>query len=324
MTSLVLASLAANVSAPTDETGAPQWVHLVPNGTMMGRDGRSFILSNPAGLIEDFEARRLDLVVDFEHQNDTPAARQRGAIPAAGWIKSLQSRGDGIWGRVEWTARAAQMIAAKEYRYLSPTILHDRDTFEIRRLQGASLVHGPNLVLTALNSQEAQMPPVAKQPAPADPATPPGLLQAIIAFFGLPADATEAQIMAAMQSVKAQMAAPPDPAKYMPVEAVQALMAERRFELVTASETRAQEKVDAAFSQGFIHGGMRDWALALCRSDEAAFDGFLVKSGPVFGALLKNIGAGQRSLPETRASDRSDIADAICSQLGLPIGSLHK
>ena len=43
------------------------------------------------------------------------------------------------------------MIAAKEYRYISPSILFDPKTREIMRLQGAGLVHRPNLHLTALN-----------------------------------------------------------------------------------------------------------------------------------------------------------------------------
>lgn len=107
-------------------------------------------------------------MVDFEHPNDTPAARLSGPVPAAAWIKALQARSDGIWGLVQcicsdhqnrrtarsdgirglvqWTARAADMIAAKECRYLSPVILHQPDTREIMCLKGASLVHNPNFL----------------------------------------------------------------------------------------------------------------------------------------------------------------------------------
>jgi len=165
------------------------------------------------------------------------------------------------------------MIAAKEYRFLSPVfpspgICHPRDTHEIMGLKGASLVHSPNFALTALNSQEAHMPPT---PMPSDdPAKLQGLMDAIITYFGLPADTTPDQVMTALKSVADKAA--PDPAKYMPVEAVQSMMADRRNELVSVAEGRAQQKVNAAFRQGYIHGGMRDWALSLCRSDEAAFD----------------------------------------------------
>jgi len=162
------------------ESGRTRRMHLVPCGAIAGRDGRSHALSDPAAVGKDFEARGLDRVIDFEHQNDTPAARLNGPVPAAGWIKALQVRADGLWGRVEWTARAAQMIAAKKYRFLSPVIFHHRDTRETMRLKGASLVHSPNLVLTALNSQEPQMSP---QPIPANvPARLQDLLRSIIAF----------------------------------------------------------------------------------------------------------------------------------------------
>jgi phage I-like protein len=299
-------------------------VHLLPNGFMQGRDGRSFDLADPNGLILAFQANAIDLPVDYEHQADNPEAKLKGPVPAAGWIKELQARDDGIWGRIEWTAMAAELIASKAYRFISPAILHHPKTREIMRLTGAGLVHRPNLHLPALNAQEAQMPPVPAKAAPSDQATLQGLLQTIISVFGLPANATADQVMAALKAVKDQMSAPPDPAKYMPVEAVQAMMADRHLELSTASEGRAQEKVNAAFRQGYIHGGMRDWALALCRSDEAAFDTFLQKSGPTFGGLLKNYGEGRSQPAPARTSLRSEAADSICAQPGLPMGALTK
>lgn len=134
-----------------------------------------------------------------------------------------------------------------------------------------------------------------------------------------------AQLVAALKALAAKLNAPPDPAQYMPVSAVTAMMAERQTELVSASEGRAQLKVDAAFRQGYIHGGMRDWALALCSSDGAAFDTVLAKTGPAFGGLLKNHGAVLSGTPPAaRSAHRSEVADAICAQLGLPMGSLSK
>jgi hypothetical protein len=67
---------------------------------------------------------------------------------------------------------------------------------------------------------------------------------------------------------------------------------------------------------------MKDWALALCRSDEASFDRFLASSTPAFSALLRPSHAS--GLPGPSRQDRagSELADAICSQLGLKPGSL--
>ncbi len=116
MQGLQTAKLERALNADAAAKGAPEWVHLLPNGFMQGRDGRSFDLADPQGLILAFQAMAVDLPVDYEHQVDTPEARLKGPVPAAGWIKELQARADGISGRVEWMATAAELITAKEYR----------------------------------------------------------------------------------------------------------------------------------------------------------------------------------------------------------------
>lgn len=105
MSGLATATLDRALPQDAAAKGAPEWVHLLPSGVMQGRDGRTYDLADPGGLILAFEANGIDLPVDYEHQNDKPEARLEGLVPAAGWIKALQSRADGIWGRVEWTQR---------------------------------------------------------------------------------------------------------------------------------------------------------------------------------------------------------------------------
>jgi phage I-like protein len=132
---------------------APEWVHLFPHGQMTGRDGRKFDLADPGTIVLAFQAAGVDLPIDYEHQNDRPEAKNNGPVPAAGWIKALRSDETGLWGRVEWTATAREMIANREYRYLSPSFLYHPKTTAIVRLKGAGLVHNPNLHLTALASK---------------------------------------------------------------------------------------------------------------------------------------------------------------------------
>ena len=69
---------------------------------------------------------------------------------------------------------------------------------------------------------------------------------------------------------------------------------------------------------------MKDWATALCRSDEAGFDRFLASSAPACSALLRPSHAS--ALPGPSRQDRagSERADAICSQPGLKPGSLSE
>ncbi|MDP2832166.1 MAG: phage protease [Pseudomonadota bacterium] len=130
----------------TEKTG---WVHLVPAGTFTGRDGRGPYRLDTAAILQTFATWGMDLPVDYEHQSVTAGTNGQPA-PAAGWIKQLDAREGGLWGRVEWTERALAMIRAKEYRYLSPVFRYQPDGC-IMAILGAGLTNQPNLHLTALH-----------------------------------------------------------------------------------------------------------------------------------------------------------------------------
>ena len=309
-----LHELAAAGSAP-----APDWVHLLPDGASMARDGRRFILSNPDAVIAQFQSDAVDLPVDYEHQADRIEARNAGPVRAAGWIKELAARADGIWGRVEWTATAAQMIGAKEYRYLSPSFLIDKATTEVQKLCGAGLVHHPALHLAELASLDPAMPPASPVDDAADEGAEAGLVATLTDVLGLAPDTPLAAVMTALKAMADKLKAAPDPAHYVPVTAMQAVLAEQK----QAAVGRAQGKVDAAFKQGYIHGGMRDWALTLCASDEPAFDAFLASNGPTYAHLLRPSHTG--NVHPTRATDpaQSETEALLCTQLGLKPGALR-
>ena len=74
--------------------------------------------------------------VDYDHQNDKPDPGRSGPVPAAGWIKELEVATNSLWGRVVWTARASELISAKEYRYISPAFYYQKDG-TINRFIGA-------------------------------------------------------------------------------------------------------------------------------------------------------------------------------------------
>ena len=227
--------------APDAKTGtAPEWVHLFPLGKMDGRDGRKFTLSDPHNLVALFNAGGVDLPIDYEHQSDKPSA---GPIPAAGWVKELRVESDGLWGRVEWTATASQMIAGKEYRYISPSFLHRKDG-EVVRIKGAGLVHKPNLYLTALASEETNMTDQNQNDA--------ALFPKIAELLNLPADTDMNTLIAALQKA---LSAIPDPAKYVPIEAVAEIMKDRNVQSANMSEMAVQQKVDSALRDGYITPG---------------------------------------------------------------------
>ena len=105
----------------------PEWVQLMPAGELHARDGRRWRLDDADKVIAETRRRNggVDLVFDYEHQTDH-APRNGQEAPASGWIKELQARAGGIWGRVEWTAHAKARIEAREYRYISPVFRHTR------------------------------------------------------------------------------------------------------------------------------------------------------------------------------------------------------
>ena len=67
-----------------------------------------------------------------------------GTAKAAGWIKAMELRDDGIWGQIEWTESGAAAVAGKEYRYLSPVFTFDKSG-QVKRLLRASLINNPAL-----------------------------------------------------------------------------------------------------------------------------------------------------------------------------------
>lgn len=169
---------AAAVALPEGE--APEWVKLFPYGTWHGRDGRG-----PYRIADQAHGQKIvaataayqkgaDAPVDYEHQTQE-AAKNGQPAPAAAWFKEFEARADGIYGRTEWTGRASQYLAAKEYRYISPTFMHSKDG-TVLRVVGAGLTNTPNFDIPAIASQDI-----------GDSMDPTLLLKQIRAALGVPA-----------------------------------------------------------------------------------------------------------------------------------------
>jgi phage I-like protein len=180
-------ALCAAVDLPA-EAAAPEWVHLLPAGELRTGDGRG-----PYRVVDAAEVIAGSLqafgdagVIDENHATDLAAPRGEAA-PARGWIKELQARADGIWGRVEWTAAGRRLVQGRAYRGISPVIQHTKDG-RVTAILRASLVNRPNLRgLTALH-QENDM----------------DLLARLLTALGLPATTTEAAALAAVTTLHAE------------------------------------------------------------------------------------------------------------------------
>ena len=254
---------------------APDWVQLTPLGAITARDGRNFVVDDPDAIFAAFAAGGIDLPIDYEYQNDNPKAKLSGSVPAAGWIKELATRADGIWGRVEWTDRARAMIAAREYRFLSPTLIVEKNSGQVALIRGAALVHNPARHIKTLAAQEDTMTDLA------------AIMTRLAKLVGLDEAATEEDLFAALE--QRLDGANPDPSKFAPVEALREAMNDRNKELATFREERAQRKVNDAWNAGYLTKGGKAWALELCMKDEASFDTFIANTVPAFAHLTTSV-----------------------------------
>jgi phage I-like protein len=249
-------------SASTVEGGVePSWIQLVPAGRFEGRDGRGpFYLADPQAVIRDSLMYADRLPIDENHSIDL-AAPYGQPSPAVGWIVELEARTDGIWGRVEWTARGRQLVDDRAYRGISPALLTEDDTGRVLQVLRASLTNNPNLNLATLH---------AKQESTMD-------LAALRKALGLPDTADEAAILAAVTTTatslhqaradleriqKAAGAAKPDDvvarldlmARTGDPVALQKTVVELQAQIKTltdgAARTAAETDVDAAIAAG--------------------------------------------------------------------------
>lgn len=180
---------------------APEWVHLVPAGTFSGGDGRGpYHLENADDVISaSMAAGKLPL--DENHAVDYAAPKGLPS-PARGWIVAMESRVDGLWGRVEWTREGKALLDDHAYRGISPVFMSAKEGGRVLRVLRASLVNDPNLTLTTLHQRSTDMDFIGK----------------LRAALGLPASADEAAVLASV-SVHAAFAAAAVKASGLPAEA---------------------------------------------------------------------------------------------------------
>ena len=142
-----IASLTQEIDAAT-----PGVIQLFPAGEFRARDGRptecaAWVMNREIAerLIAAADSRETPYVLDYEHQT-LRAAKNGQPAPAAAFFKKLEWReGVGLFAvDVEWTAAAAEMVAAKEYRFISPVFPYD-STGQVLDILNAALTNTPAL-----------------------------------------------------------------------------------------------------------------------------------------------------------------------------------
>jgi phage I-like protein len=319
--SFVIDTAGAPASAAESGAGAaaPEWIELLPAGVFYGRDGRGpFRLEDPAAVIASTTALQMNagLPIDYDHATDFGAPEGRPA-PAAGWIRELEVRGGGVWGRVEWTARAASSIVAREYRYVSPVFQFDPKDGAVTRLLRAGLTNNPNLHLTAI---------AASQVAAADIETKDECMefptQELRELLSLNGEATVAEVVAKVRELRAAGDAAAtatgahahDPAHYVAIAEFERTLTELNALKAERARERAAYTVEEAIRAGKIVPAQREWAIAYCAADARGFQAFAAKQPSILG---ENLGLSGEPPADRRASGLNAAEIAICAQLGL-------
>lgn len=246
----------------------PEWVTLIPAGAVVGRDGRSWNNSRPDRVIASFSELARDLPIDIEHSTELKAPKGEPA-PAVGWVKNLEERNGEIWGRVEWNATGQRLVGGQEYRYLSPVIIYEKDSGTIVGLTSVGITNQPNLKLPALNSEQGGNAPKESI-----------MLKAVLAALALPENASEAEALAKIGSLKSELAVAtnraenPSLEKFVPRADYDAALgkatnAEQQLAQIKKDQLEAavNAAIDQALKDGKITPATAEYHKAQCRQD---------------------------------------------------------
>lgn len=185
------------------------WFHLVPKGR--------FPIAGPEGpmvqVIDDRAVERMlnrfaeeakapnfpGILIDYDHFSYD---LDKSSV-AAGWVRELKNRENGIWGRIEWTPKGQQSLKDGEYRFVSPVwdgrdveVLAGRANKEVRpvRVETFGLVNKPNLRgMVPLSNRD-----LSGREVPATDGPEKKQMKQVSAKLGLQPDASEEAVLAAV------------------------------------------------------------------------------------------------------------------------------
>ena len=323
----------------------PEWLRLLPLGQVNLVDGRPSFEVAPeslADMVKAFENRGTDLVIDYEHQSLTG-----GQAPAAGWIKDLEVREDGLWAQVEWTGQAEEYLKRREYRYFSPVLRLDPTTRQPQELMNVALTNIPAIqglsplvakwggeALQALTSQAKPGPELLEM------TTPQGAedfeahkektrwAEELKARLGLepeaPASALWQQSVELLRDLAQNLGLPAEAtfsqlkggvealkAGNLQVEALQEELAVLKDRLIEETSIRM---VEDAMVAGKISPAQKDWALSYCRQDLESFRTY-VEQAPRVVPVGERLNLGDDFSRENQGLTPEELA--VCRAMNL-------
>lgn len=323
----------AALSVALGATGGP--LQILPAGEFRSRDGRPAdapawrIDAAIAGrIIQALRAQATRPVIDYEHQT-LLTDRNGQPAPAAGWIDPADlvwREGEGLVAqKVEWTARAAAMIAAGEYRYFSPVFEYDKATGAVLALRFGALTNNPGLdgmaavALSRLHPHDHQETPVNET------------LKKLLAALGLPEATSEEAAITAVAALRAKAdqvtglqtevaalkAATPDPAQYVPIATMQSLQTEVAALRTQVQTGEAAQVIDAAVKDGKLLPAQREWAETLGKTNLAALKSFIATAPKIAPADGQRQTSGDPTQGDKGAAGLTATELAVCKAMGL-------
>ena len=303
-----------NIAPPAD-SNRKQWIQLLPAGEISTKDGRSpFYMDDAEAVIAtSFElANGNSLPVDYNHAIDL--AEPKGArTPAAGWILAMEARSNGIWGQIEWTPSALKAILDREFRHISPVLMHSKSR-QVYSIARASLTNNPNLTMVALNAAGKGKDMETEQ-----------FLSRLREVLELEDDADFTAILKALQGMLESRNSA-DPTKYVPLETFQKTVEKLNRLNKGISLQSAENHVDHAIGDGHLMPFMRDWAVSLCTADRQVFDDFIAGAGKPVKDFVDTLQRPAITVTKSmhQRSGGEIIPDEISANLGLSDEDIKK
>lgn len=345
-------------------TEADGWQQLLPMGPFKARDGRPFDV--PGGhwqldksiattLINRVREMGQDILIDYDHQ--TLKTDQNGQpAPAAGWYNADEiewREGAGLFIKPRWTDRAAALVAAQEYRFLSAVFPYDAQGRPLE-LRMTAITNDPGVVgMQALAALSAL--PLSSQPGqlatPIKETSMNELLKKLLAKLGieLTGDPTDEQLQkaltdldslqanakkapeleAALSAEKASLAALKatvsgtqaggqiDLAQYVPVATYNALVTQVAALSAKADTTDAATLIKEARTQGKVVAAEEEYLTAYAAQKGVAALKALLDPRPAIAALAASQTAAV-TLPEKKGDAVLSAEDRYAAdQLGI-------
>jgi phage I-like protein len=276
----------------------PEWILLLPAGRLELLDRPEPLQVDPeslASLVAAFRSRGVDLVIDYEHQS-----LQGRQAPAAGWIKDLEGRPDGLWARVEWTSQAREYLRNREYRYFSPVLQLDPETRKPLALMQVGLTNVPAIkrlppLVAKWDAGENEAAAAPRETSKKASATRGEEVEKLRSFLGSAPDAEDQAVYSGVlefcRNLAAVLKLPKEAAASEILEAVKAAHTDsqrlreveeelRQLKSRLAAET-SDQAVEEALKAGKITPAQRAWALEYYRQDAPGFQTFVTRAPQV-------------------------------------------